>query len=354
MLGKESFLRRLARPLETQRSTASVIVAIVAQLFIVGIVDYATGVEVSVGIFYLFPVCVAAWFLNLRAATLVCICAAIIWLWADLRAGLRYSHWPIPYWNAIVRLGYFAIVALLLSRIRDLTKASSQNVQQKSALHEAEVKARQEIEARIVSIADEERRRLAHDLHDDIGQQLAAIALKAKTLELTSDTGPAKNDAAAVVASLKHAVSQIRLLARDFDAVAIEPHGLPAALEHLATFTEETFCIQCKVTVKSCSPAMSVLASTALYRVCQEAITNAVTHGRAKNVAVELVCTDAEASLSIQDDGIGFDLTRATAGMGLRIMKYRSERCGGKITIQSQPGTGTTVQSVLPLRSDCR
>lgn len=162
-----------------------------------------------------------------------------------------------------------------------------------------------------------------------------------------------KADAARVAEIARHvreAISQTRLLARGLFPVTLESEGLESALEELAVNTEKIFGINCRLVFHGDVKITDVAGATHLYRIAQEAVSNAFKHGKAKNVTIELDSGPERISLSVKDNGIGFSpKTGKNKGMGLRIMQYRAAMLGGTLAIESDENGGTRVLCSVPI-----
>ena len=220
-----------------------------------------------------------------------------------------------------------------------------------------QIAARKQLEKEILHISEHEKQSIGQDLHDDLGQQLAGIWLLSDLLKtsLEEKAAPQAEDAAKITSLLKDALALTRSLARGLHPVAVQAGGLVAALDELAARTSDMFRIRCRC---KCPPAIDMDNTTAthLYRIAQEAVTNAVKHGLAKEIDIELSTNPHHTVLSVKDQGGGGFKGRPLAGpdpkhrgMGLRIMKYRADMIGGILDIQrSQSGIGTTVVCTIP------
>lgn len=208
------------------------------------------------------------------------------------------------------------------------------------------------LQAEILEISQQERSRIGHDLHDGLGQYLSAIAIKAKCLQQTlSDVLPAEAEAAdELVRLIKTANALARAVAKGLDPGDIEADCLVPALRRLATECEQILPVQCNCTLPTEPPHLDNGKAKHLYMIAQEAINNAVKHGKARNVNLELATQNGSLRLVIRDDGIGFEPSHnPDAGLGLRIMKYRARSIGGSLNVRSQPGKGTEIECVLSI-----
>jgi signal transduction histidine kinase len=285
----------------------------------------------------------------------IALLSAAAWLGADLAAAAVYSHPAIPYWNCLVRLGFFLLVALQFAAIRRLTEGLEAAVQQKTAFLVQEMESRKQLQNQLLNTIAKQEQQVAHDLHDGLCPLLGGIALKAKLLQenLSAAGWPGLAGAGEIVSLLKEANEQARRLARGLDPVVVELDGLTTALERLVKDTEKLFGVSCLFRSDWAKAPVSAGVALQLCRMAQEAIHNAVKHGGAACIEVELLNRDPGLRLIVHDDGRGFSAqTQAGRGMGLRSLQLRAESIGGTLRIDSQPGQGAKVECALPLPVD--
>jgi PAS domain S-box-containing protein len=214
-----------------------------------------------------------------------------------------------------------------------------------------DVTDREQMERELLDISHREQMRIGQDLHDGLGQHLTGISFLCRALEKKLDARalPEAAEAGEVVRLVIQALSQTRNLARGLFPVELESKGLVAAFRQLAVNVETVFSITC---VLACDETVIVddqHVATHLFRLAQEAISNAVRHGKAKRVVVELKQQSSRGVLAIHDDGGGFSRDDApSAGLGLKIMQYRAQKIGGTLMVESSPGTGTVVTCDFP------
>ena len=196
-----------------------------------------------------------------------------------------------------------------------------------------------------MQIPNREQQRLAYDLHDGLGQQLAAVALRAELLQEKLNGAATSQEAAAIVGLIREAARQTRMTAHALDTSEIG--DLDIALQKLAASVKK---IQVHYR-NGLDASLSVRAAVAvqLYRIAQEAVHNAVEHGAPTEVQIDLSSENGHVILRIRDDGRGFDSTRGSNGMGLRIMQYRAHRARDWCRVASRPGQGTIVTCRVPL-----
>jgi PAS domain S-box-containing protein len=210
---------------------------------------------------------------------------------------------------------------------------------------------RRELEEELLNASSREQQRIGQDLHDSLCQQLAGIEFQNSVLvQQLSKTPEAQAEAARIGELIRNATKQARALARGLSPVEIEPNGLMSALNNLAINATNLFRVLCSFECPQPVLLDNRISATHLYRIAQEAIGNAVKHGQAKTVVVNLKHVDQELVLSVKDDGIGFSQDgRGSEGMGLRIMEYRADMIGAMLRIDSVKGGGTTVACRLRL-----
>ncbi len=225
--------------------------------------------------------------------------------------------------------------------------------QQKTASLEKEVVERARLEREVIESCGREQRRIAYDLHDGVGQQLVGIALSAKLLEQElRDERPAQARKASAIVRLANETARLtRHTARSLEG-ADGVGDLKVALEALAANARKNCRVAANVTSDSSFFAVSAPAAAQLYRIVQEALHNAVEHGRAHKVQIDLTVDRDNMVLTVRDDGKGFDGGGASNGMGLRIMRYRAQCIGGSCEVQSNRAEGTIVTCRVPLQAD--
>ncbi len=202
------------------------------------------------------------------------------------------------------------------------------------------------LEAEVLNISEREQSRLGHDLHDGLGQHLTGIEFMAQVLQQTLERAerPEAKDASEITSLIRQAISQTRDLARGLSPVVLQSKGLAVALADLAASVAKHHHITCTCTVSAgfTNPAMEI--ATHLYRIAQEAINNALKHGRAKAIRVLLQQDPSALELRVEDNGRGFkDPTMAAKGMGLRVMTYRAGIIGGSLELVQSSGKGVRI-----------
>lgn len=203
---------------------------------------------------------------------------------------------------------------------------------------------------RVVTAQELERRRLARELHDETGQALTSILLGLRGLEEAGDPEELRKAVTEVRDLVRSTLQDVRQLAVELRPKALDDFGLVAALERLTqSFAEQT---GLSVEFEPALPEgrLPPEVETALYRIVQESLTNIVKHARATRVSVVLTRKDDSVSVVVEDDGVGFEPGRAReGGLGLVGMRERVGLLGGRVTVESRPGAGTTFVAEVPL-----
>ena len=188
----------------------------------------------------------------------------------------------------------------------------------------------------IVAVSEHEQRRIGQDLHDDLCQRLAGIQLMADVLQrdLLAKAKPEAKQAGMIAARIRDAIANTRNIARGLSPVALGSNGLMTALQELAENSAKLFQITCELRFDGFVAVGDNTVATHLYRIAQEAVTNAVKHGSAKQIVIRLAESEGKCTLTITDDGLGLPETFAkNQGTGLQIMKYRAATIGASLEV---------------------
>ena len=216
-----------------------------------------------------------------------------------------------------------------------------------------DITERRELEREILAIAEREQRRFGHDLHDGIGQRLTAMELFSHTL-----LDGLKEQAPKLVKSfqelgqeLRETIRQTRALSHGLSPVSPEAEGLMHALRELAENTSALAKVECRFISEPPALVSDAIAATHLYRIAQEAVTNALKHGKAKRIRITLADHGECVELKVDDNGRGFSTpVNGGDGMGLRVMQYRAGLIGATIEFNSAPRKGVVITCTLRKR----
>jgi signal transduction histidine kinase len=326
------------------------IALVFAVLAVVGFADYRTGHEILLSIFYLVPVAIATWFVGRTFAVLTAVLSVGVWLVGDIAAGADVARPFVLVWNACITLAFYFVVVWLLGRIRTMQRNLEERVRQRTVALTEEMVERQRLEREILEIGEGERRRIGRDLHDRVGQLLTGTALASQVLkERLSKRGlPEATDLTRVISMVEEVIELTRSLSRGLDPIDVEL-GLAQGLRELSDRTSALSSVRCEFV--SASDVVVADGGTAihLYRIAQEAITNALKHADAKTIQVRLDDGPDGLRLGVSDDGIGIPpASRRRPGMGLRIMAHRASVIGGTFVARLRLGGGTEIECRVP------
>jgi signal transduction histidine kinase len=211
--------------------------------------------------------------------------------------------------------------------------------------------ARARLLERLISAEDDERRRIARELHDEAGQSLTAILVGLRAVADMALSASARSAVLRLRDVTGHTVDDIGRLARGLHPAVLDDKGLAAAARrYVADFARASdLTVDATVGRRLDSPRLAPLAAATMYRILQECLTNVTRHARATHARVELRRDDHTIELVVQDDGRGFKVRRGSdVGLGLRGMRERVALSGGTIDVVSTPGHGTTVRVQIP------
>jgi len=351
---RSGFDRIIANLRNFPRFTFSRTALVVGCLFLVGIVgyiDYLTGYERSLLLFYLLPISLATWFGSLILGLAIVIVSVVVWVLSDLAAGIP----AIGFWNVGMAFGSYAVFAAVLSELRALVRELDRRVDERTAALQHEVAERQRLDREIARVADRARRRLGQDLHDSLGQHLTGTALAAQVLKekLTARSAPEVPEAEKLVHYVEEGIDLTRNLARGFFSPELEADGLIMALQGLAENITERFRIPCVFEGDESVRIHDSSVATQLYRIAQEAVINSVKHAAARRISIRLATEGPKLCLTIIDDGIGFpENLPQPEGLGLRLMRHSAALAGATFSVRRNGRGGTIATCELKIPSD--
>jgi signal transduction histidine kinase len=204
---------------------------------------------------------------------------------------------------------------------------------------------------RLIKAQEEERTRIAGELHDGVMQQISALSLMLGTGNRQAEAD-AKKTMADVQRKLIEVGTEVRQLSHDLHPPMLKDAGLPEALRGYCEEFSRVRNVPVSCDADGSVQDLSRGAALALYRIVQEALGNAATHGAAQRVDVRLTRANGRVSLTVSDDGKGFERNRigTSAGLGLVNMRERARQLNGTFELDTEPGRGTTVRVTIPFR----
>jgi len=316
---------------------------------VIGYIDYVTGYERPLLLFYLLPISLAVWFGNLLFGLSVAVLAIFAWMWSDLAAGIP----ALGFWNVGMAFASFALFSGMLSKLRTLVRELDRRVLERTAALQREVAERQRLDREIAQVADRERHRLGQELHDSLGQHLTGTALAAQVLKekLALRSAAETAEAEKLVRYAEEGIDLTRNLARGFFSPELDADGLTVALQGIAENITERFGIDCVFEGEESLRVPDSVIATQLYRIAQEAVTNSIKHAGAQQIVIRLAMNRSELSLAISDDGIGFpERLSRSEGLGLQLMRHGASLAGASFDVRRKGQRGTIVTCKLNLQ----
>lgn len=200
----------------------------------------------------------------------------------------------------------------------------------------------------VLRAQEEERKRLARDLHDEVNQALTAILLRLQALMQDSPSPQVTAELSELKRLVNQAMEELLQLARQLRPSALDDHGLVPALEGQVRRFGDQHGIVARLETQGRADSLGDDQQLVVYRVAQEALANVARHSHAEHVEVDLVARESGLDLSVRDDGVGFHSDLRPTGLGLNGMVERARLVGGELNVLSVPGQGTTVTLHVP------
>ena len=244
----------------------------------------------------------------------------------------------------IVAIGAVTVVVLGLTVVTSIVD----RLQRQNALLQRSLDDLRALSARLEQVREEERTRVAREIHDELGQALTSIKIDVASLirDLPEDRHQLVDRAASILRLADQTIQSVRELATELRPSILDDLGLVAAVEWAAKDFQARTGIRCRLNVGDANIEIDPERATALFRILQETFTNIARHARATEVEVRLARDAGWLLLEVHDNGVGFDSEqrRPDRSLGLLGMRERALLAGGELTLQSAPGQGTTVK----------
>ncbi len=226
-----------------------------------------------------------------------------------------------------------------------------------------DITARKRLEEELLAISDREQARIGRDLHDGLGQRLTAIEMMCHVLAESlarngrgeSGRREAGRQAERIGQALRDAISLTRALSRGLAPMGLETDGLAGTLQTLARQIDQAGAVRCRFEAAGPAVELSPDKSGHLFRIAQEAVNNAIKHGRPASISIRLQNRRNRLGLEVADDGGGLERTpKPSAGMGLRVMQYRAHALGATLVVEPVSPQGVKVRCSMPLETNAR
>ncbi|HEY8490551.1 MAG TPA: HAMP domain-containing sensor histidine kinase [Dehalococcoidia bacterium] len=209
------------------------------------------------------------------------------------------------------------------------------------------------LSSQVMSAQEDERRRIARELHDGTAQALTSLLINLRLLADAPGAAPLQEQVGALREMVAATLEDVRRLARELRPVMLDDLGLADALSGYVQDLRRTVGLDVRLINRCTAERLPPQVELVLFRIAQEALGNVLKHAKATEVVVELACTAAEVRLEVRDNGRGFEVARALAsrqrGLGLFGMQERAALVQGRLDLESRPGGGTVVRVVVPL-----
>jgi signal transduction histidine kinase len=295
---------------------------------LIGLADFALGTEVSLLVFYFIPIALAVVARGLRFGVVIALASVAIWLVGDFAAGAHYANPVVPIWNASIAFITFLVLIWLLARLLAFQQELEERVARRTAALAAEVAERERLEKTILEISERERRSIGHDLHDGLGQHLTGTALTGQLLAERLDERAIAEaiDAKKLVALVESAIAQTRQMAKGLLLADIDAEGLSSALQEFCASVVEQFRVNCAFHGDKNVTLSEAGVASHLYRIAQEAVRNAIRHGRARHIEVHLIDDLTSLTLVVRDDGAGLPASEARGRAGCGPPRHHDRR----------------------------
>jgi signal transduction histidine kinase len=345
-----------------------VLLSILLTAFVAAI-DYITSVEVSISVFYLAPISLVTWYSGRKIGLVFCVFCAGLWLLADSQDFSRYSSNAIPYWNALVRLIFFVVVTVLLYEIKNFKGNLEQLVEEKTRNLTEEITKRTKTEyelqyksealsrltKKLQSVREEESTYIAREIHDELGQALSAIKIELMWFLKKYPMGSKQSEKIKQISEIvDETIKNVRRISASLRPKLLDQLGFLPAIEWQVKEFEKRTRIKCELDIDSEDLKLSPIASSTLFRIFQESLTNIARHSGATKAEFKLDRNQDILTMVISDNGKGFsnNYKNNKHSLGIIGMEERAHSLGGVIDIDKHPAGGTKVKINIPLRKN--
>lgn len=329
----------------------------------VALLDWLTGPDFAMGPLYLVPVVLVAAALGRRYGAAGAVVTVTVWTMAELLGAASYSHQYVAIPNGLLRVAYFIIVVYVVAAWRDMGLRLEAEVERRTRELVSEVAERRAAEEavhrltlQIANAEDVERRRLAQDIHDTIGQNLTLVKFCLQSMAAVRSPNGAGVETIEPQVQLDEslrllddAIAQTRTLTFELYPPMLDDLGLAAALRWLARDVGRQTQAEIAVSEEGTPRKLTRSAGSYIFRSIKELVSNAIKHGGSTEIIVTLYWRPQSLRATVDDNGSGFDATAGQdAGLGLPSIRERVSSLGGSISIESEQGSGARVILDIP------
>ncbi len=337
---------------------------------VVALTDYYTTSEVSFSIFYLIPIAFITWNTNKYYGLVFSLVCSVIWFYMDTSGFEKITNIVLHYWSTLVRLGFFAVVTILISKLKvlrdnqeimivrrtsELIKEIDEHMKSKDELVQKSRQLR-ELNKKIESIKEEQNIRIAREIHDELGQSLTAINLEIMWISKKHASDPdiveRMYDLSGIV---ENTIATVRKISSDLRPRLLDQLGILSAIESLLKDFRNRTEIETILNMPDTSVSLDSTGSITVFRIFQEALTNITRHSKCTRVEVNISLEQDQLLLGIKDNGAGFNLENKinqTKSLGLISMQERAEMIHGNLEIKTVENTGTEIILKVPLNKE--
>ncbi|MCI0448881.1 MAG: sensor histidine kinase [Chlorobi bacterium] len=335
-------------------------------LALIGSIDFITGVEISFSVFYLIPISIVTWYSNKNLGLILSVLGTAMWVIADIQDLSRYASPAIPYWNGLVRFSFFTIIVLLIHEIKAFKDNLEEKVKEKTADLLKEINERKkttdelknkteqlsELTKRLQNVREEENARIAREIHDELGQSLTAIKMELMWICKKNSNNPKLVQSLLLISeTVDDTIKNVRKISANLRPKLLDQLGfLPAIEWQVKEFSKRTK-IKCDLDING-TIELNPFASSALFRIFQESLTNVARHSEASRVKLSLEVKDNNSlEIKIKDNGIGISngFNSKKTSLGILGMKERAQSLGGILSVAEAPDGGTEVSVRIPI-----
>jgi signal transduction histidine kinase len=351
-----------------EQRTAGLTFLSLVWVFLIGVIDYITGVEISISIFYLMPIAYAAWFIGKRVGIVIAIASVVTWGCAELLWNIRYSSPSVPYWNAAFLLSVFIIIVFLISKIKTLKEHLEDRIQERTASLSGEIQERKKAEEKVLNyqkdlqmliqrlslLEEQKRKQLSEELHDNIGQTLALSKIKLVSLQQSTSGTAMSSELGEIRELMEQSIQFTRSLSFELSLPILHKLGFVEALKWLCEHFDEKYGIMVKFNHNDNLTQVKGETSILIFKTIRELLRNIAKHAHTRMAEIAITSVGKNLRIEIKDEGVGFDTSEDdyhnNRGLGLFIVKERINYLGGTLEITSNPKCGTHCTILIPLR----